>query len=169
MTHSDFNAIQIIDDVISIRRQNKKSIRVNEVRITDEGFINLVTSVRELIESLIVSKGSWKNNNNQYLMTLVTESMKVVKGYKFLSIDDKKRLVMLIIDKIVEKEIASSDMEDEIKNKLLTGIDEVVEPSIELAIRAIKGELKLNQNSVMKILGLVVSAIFICTKKSRTE
>lgn len=165
MTHSEFNAIQIIDDVISIRRQGKKSIKVNEVRITDEGLINLVTAVRELIESLIISKGSWKNNNNQYLMTLVTESMKVVKGYKFLNIDDKKRLLLLIIDKVVEKEIETSDMSDEIKNKLLTGIEEVVEPAIELAIRALKGELKVNQNSVMRILGLIVGAIFICTKK----
>lgn len=169
MTHSDFNAIQIIDDVISVRRQGKRSIKVNEVKITDDGFINLVTAVRELIESLIVSKGSWKNNNNQYLMTLVTESMKVVKGYKFLTIDDKKRLIMLLIDKIVEKEIASSDINEEIKNKLLTGIDEVVEPAIELGIRAIKGELKLNQNSVMTVLGLIVNAIFICTKKPTTE
>ena len=120
MTHSDFNAIQIIDNVISVRRQGKHSIKVNEVRITDDGFVNLVTTVRELIESLIVSKGSWKNNNNQYLMTLVTESMKVVKGYKFLTIDDKKRLIMLIIDKIVEKEIASSDINEEIKN---SGVD----------------------------------------------
>ena len=102
MTHSDFNAIQIINDVISVRRQGKHSIKVNEVKITDEGFINLVTAVRELIESLIVSKGSWKNNNNQYLMTLVTESMKVVKGYKFLSIDDKKRLIMILIEKIAQ-------------------------------------------------------------------
>ena len=169
MTHSDFNAIQIIDDVISVRRQGKRSIKVNEVRITDDGFINLVTAVRELIESLVVSKGSWKNNNNQYLMTLVTESMKVVKGYKFLTIDDKKRLIMLLIDKIVEKEISSSDIDEEIKNKLLTGIEEVVEPAIELAIRAIKGELKLNQNSVMSVLGLIVNAIFICTKKPKTE
>ena len=167
MTHSEFNAIQIIDDVISIRRQGKKSIKVNEVRITDEGLINLVTAVRELIESLIISKGSWKNNNNQYLMTLVTESMKVVKGYKFLNIDDKKRLLLLIIDKVVEKEIETSDMSDEIKNKLLTGIEEVVEPAIELAIRALKGELKVNQNSVMRILGLIVGAIFICTKKQK--
>ena len=165
MTHSEFNAIQLINDVISIRRQGKRSIKVNEVRITDEGLIHLVTAVRELIESLIVSKGSWKDNNNQYLMTLVTESMKVVKGYKFLTIDDKKRLILLIIDKVVEKEIQTSEMNEEIKNKLLTGIDEIVEPAIELAIRAIKGELQVNQNSVMRILGLIVGAIFICTKR----
>ena len=167
MTHSEFNAIQLINDVVEIRRQGKKSIKVNQVRITDEGLINLVTAVRELIESLIASKGSWKNNNNQYLMTLVTESMKVVKGYKFLSIDDKKRLVMVLIDKVVEKEIASSDVEEEIKKKLLTGIEEVVEPAIELGIRAIKGELKLNQNSVMKVLGLIVGAIFMCTSRQQ--
>ena len=167
MTHSEFNAIQLINDVISIRRQGKRSIKVNEVRITDDGLINLVTAVRELIESLIVSKGSWKDNNNQYLMTLVTESMKVVKGYKFLTVDDKKRLILLIINKVVEKEIETSEMNEEIKNKLLTGIDEIVEPAIELAIRAIKGELQVNQNSVMRILGLIVGAIFICTKKQK--
>ena len=169
MTHSEFNAIQLVNDVIEIRRQGKKSIKVQEVRITDEGIINLVTSIRELIDSLVVSKGSWKNNNNQYLMALVTESMRVVKGYKFLSVDDKKRLVMVLIDRVVEKEIATSDIEEDIKEKLLTGIEEVVEPAIELGIRAVKGELKVNQKSVMSVLGLIVSAIFICTKKSETQ
>lgn len=165
MAHSDFNAIQILGDVISIRKQGKRSIKVNEVKVTDEGFINLVTAVRELIESLVRAKGSWKENNNQYLMTLVRESMIIVKGYKFLSIDDKKNLIMAIIDKIVEKEIQSSSLDEEIKKKLLTGIEEVVEPSIELAIRALKGELKMNKNNVMSILSLVVGAIFVCVKK----
>ena len=67
MAQSDFNAIQILGDVISIRKQGKRSIKVNEVKVTDEGFINLVTAVRELIESLVRAKGSWKENNNQYL------------------------------------------------------------------------------------------------------
>ena len=164
---SDFDAIQIMGDIISVRRQGKRSIKVKEVKITDELFVNLVTNVRELIESLVASKGSWKANNNQYLMSLVKEGMVVVKGYKFLSIDDKKRLLMVLIDKIVEKEIETSDLNDEIKNKLLTGIEEVVEPAIELAIRALKGEFKVNQNSVMSILGLVVSALFICTSKKQ--
>lgn len=164
---SDFDAIQIMGDIISVRRQGKRSIKVKEVKITDELFVNLVTNVRELIESLVASKGSWKANNNKYLMSLVKEGMVVVKGYKFLSIDDKKRLLMVLIDKIVEKEIETSDLNDEIKNKLLTGIEEVVEPAIELAIRALKGEFKVNQNSVMSILGLVVSALFICTSKKQ--
>ena len=164
---SDFDAIQIMGDIISVRKQGKRSIKVKEVKITDELFVNLVTNVRELIESLVASKGSWKANNNQYLMALVKEGMVVVKGYKFLSIDDKKRLLMVLIDKIVEKEIETSDLNDEIKNKLLTGIEEVVEPAIELAIRALKGEFKVNQNSVMSILGLVVSALFICTSKKQ--
>lgn len=164
---SEFDAIQIMGDIISVRKQGKRSIKVKEVKITDELFVNLVTTVRELIESLIASKGSWKANNNQYLMSLVKEGMVVVKGYKFLSIDDKKRLIMVLIDKIVEKEIETSDLNDEIKNKLLTGIEEVVEPAIELAIRALKGEFKVNQNSVMSILGLVVSALFICTSKKQ--
>ena len=164
---SDFDAVMVLGDIISVRKQGKNSIKVKEVKITDELFVNLVTAVRELIESLVASKGSWKENNNQYLMTLVKEGMVVVKGYKFLSIDDKKRLLMVLIDKIVEKEIETSDLSDEIKNKLLTGIEEVVEPAIELAIRALKGEFKVNKNSVMSILGLVVSALFICTSKKQ--
>lgn len=164
---SDFDAVMVLGDIISVRKQGKHSIKVKEVKITDELFVNLVTAVRELIESLVASKGSWKANNNQYLMTLVKEGMVVVKGYKFLSIDDKKRLLMVLIDKIVEKEIETSDLSEEIKTKLLTGIEEVVEPAIELAIRALKGEFKVTQNSVMSILGLVVSALFICTSKKQ--
>ena len=49
---SDFDAIQIMGDIISVRKQGKRSIKVKEVRITDELFVNLVTTVRELIESL---------------------------------------------------------------------------------------------------------------------
>lgn len=171
MTDSDFNAIQVIHNVIEVRRKGKKNgeMKIQEIRITDESLINLVTAIRELIESLVVSKGSWKNNNNQYLMTLVTESMKIVKGYKYLSIDDKKNLLMVLIDRVVEKEIETSEIQEDIKEKLLTGIEEIVEPAIELGIRAVKGELKVNKGSVMKILGLVVGAIFICSKKSETQ
>jgi hypothetical protein len=165
--NNSFEAIQILDDIISIRKKSKKSIKVTEVKITDDGFIKLVTSLRELIESLIKSKGSWKNNNNMYLMSVVKEGMTIVKGYKFLSIDDKKNLLMVLIDKIVEKEIESSGLEQDIKVKLLTGIEEIVEPTIELAIRAIKGELN-SKNSIGAILGIVMSAIFMC-RKSKTE
>lgn len=165
MTDSDFNAIQLVDDVISIRKQGKKNLKVNEVRITDESVINLVTALRELIESLIVSQGSWKNNNNQYLMTVVTESMLVVKGYKFLTIDDKKRLLMLLIEKIVEKEIETSTIDGEIKSKLLIGIDEIVEPAIELGIRAMKGELKLNKKTGALVAGHVFTACTKCSGK----
>ena len=88
---SDFDAVMVLGDIISVRKQGKNSIKVKEVKITDELFVNLVTAVRELIESLVASKVA-VGNNNQYLMTLVKEGMVVVKGYKFLSIDDKKRL-----------------------------------------------------------------------------
>ena len=57
----------------------------------------------------------------------------------------------------------------DIKNKLLLGIDEVVEPSIELAIRALKGELKVDETCIMHSLKLVVRMIFICTAKPQTE
>jgi hypothetical protein len=164
MDDNVFDAIQLVGDIISIRKKGKNSLNVKEVKITDKGFINLVTSVRELIESLISSNGSWKDNNNLYLMNIAKESVSIVKGYKYLSIDDKKRLIMLVIDKIIEKEIENSDMNQDIKIKLLTGIEEIVEPTIELAIRAVKGELN-SKNSIGAIIGICLSAIFICTKK----
>ncbi len=169
MSSGDFNAIVLMEDVIAIRKQGKNSIKSKEIKITDDNMIKLVTAIRELIESLILSKGNWKANNNSYLMTLVQESMRFVKGYKHLSIDDKKRLILLVIDKVVEKEIETSEIQEEIKNKLLTGIDEVVEPAIELAIRALKGELKMDENTIIHGLKLVVRLIFICTSKPNAE
>ena len=102
-------------------------------------------------------------------MTLVQESMRFVKGYKHLTIDDKKRLILLIIDKVVQEEISNSEIQEDIKNKLLVGIDEVVEPSIELAIRALKGELKMDENTVIHGLKLLVRLIFVCTSKPNAE
>ena len=169
MSSGDFNAIVLMEDVIASRKQGKNSIKSKEIKITDDNMIKLVTAIRELIESLILSKGNWKANNNSYLMTLVQESMRFVKGYKHLSIDDKKRLILLVIDKVVEKEIETSEIQEEIKNKLLTGIDEVVEPAIELAIRALKGELKMDENTIIHGLKLVVRLIFICTSKPNAE
>lgn len=169
MSSGDFNAIMVIEDVISIRKQGKHSIKSKEVRITDDNMIKLVTAVRELVESLILSKGNWKANNNSYVMTLVQESMRFVKGYKHLTIDDKKRLILLIIDKVVEEEISNSEIQEDIKNKLLVGIDEVVEPTIELAIRALKGELKMDENTVIHGLKLLVRLIFVCTSKPNAE
>jgi hypothetical protein len=169
MSSGDFNAIMVIEDVIAIRKQGKHSIKSKEVRITDDNMIKLVTAIRELVESLILSKGNWKANNNSYVMTLVQESMRFVKGYKHLTIDDKKRLILLIIDKVVEEEISNSEIQEDIKNKLLVGIDEVVEPTIELAIRALKGELKMDENTVIHGLKLLVRLIFVCTSKPNAE
>jgi len=170
MSSSDFNAIVLMEDVIAIRKKGKNStIKSKEIKITDDNMIKLVTAIRELVESLILSKGSWKANNNSFLMTLVQESMRFVKSYKHLSIDDKKRLLLLVIDKVVEQEIKTSEIQEDIKNKLLTGIDEVVEPSIELAIRALKGELKLDENTIIHGLKLIVRLIFVCTSKPNAE
>jgi hypothetical protein len=170
MSSSDFNAIVLTEDVIAIRKKGKNStIKSKEIKITDDKMIKLVTAIRELVESLILSKGSWKANNNSFLMTLVQESMRFVKSYKHLSIDDKKRLLLLVIDKVVEQEIKTSEIQEDIKNKLLTGIDEVVEPSIELAIRALKGELKLDENTIIHGLKLIVRLIFVCTSKPNAE
>ena len=80
----NFNAIMLIDDVIAVRKQGKNSIKSKEVKITDANLIDLVTAIRELIESLILAKGNWKENNNSYLMTLVQEGMRFVKGFKFI-------------------------------------------------------------------------------------
>ena len=94
MSSSDFNAIVLMEDVIAIRKKGKNStIKSKEIKITDDNMIKLVTAIRELVESLILSNGSWKANNNSFLMTLVQESMRFVKSYKHLSIDDKKRLL----------------------------------------------------------------------------
>ena len=170
MSSSDFNAIVLTEDVIAIRKKGKNStIKSKEIKITDDKMIKLVTAIRELVESLILSKGSWKANNNSFLMTLVQESMRFVKSYKHLSIDDKKRLLLLVIDKVVEQEIKTSEIQEDIKNKLLTGIDEVVEPSIELAIRALKGELKLDENTIIHGLKLIVRLIFVCTSRPNAE
>tara|TARA_B100000795_G_scaffold261036_1_gene237452 strand:- start:3531 stop:4034 length:504 start_codon:yes stop_codon:yes gene_type:complete len=167
MDNTTFESIQLLGDIISIRKNGKNSLKVTEVKITDKGFIKLVTSLRELIDSLVNSNGSWKDNNNMYLMMVIKESMTVVKGYKFLNIDDKKKLLMVLIDKIVEKEIESSGLDQDIKIKLLTGIEDIVEPTIELAIRAIKGELN-SKNSLGAILGILLNAVFMC-RKSKTE
>ena len=169
MSSSDFNAIILMEDIIAIRKKGKNSIISKEIKITDDNMIQLVSAIRELIESLIVSEGSWKANNNSFLMSLIQESMRFVKGYKHLTIDDKKRLILLVIDKVVEKEIETSDIQEDIKNKLLTGIEEVVEPSIELAIRALKGELKMDENTIIHGLKLLVRLLFICNKKSKAE
>ena len=169
MSGSDFNAIMLIDDVISVRKQGKHSIKSKEIRMTDSNVMNLVTSVRELVDSVVLSKGSWKASNNSHLMSLIQEGMRFVKSYKHLTIDDKKRLLLLLIDKVVQQEIENSTMDEEIKNKLLLGIDEVVEPSIELAIRALKGELKVDETCIMHSLKLVVRMIFICTAKPQNE
>jgi hypothetical protein len=164
MSENVFNAIMLIDDIISIRKQGKNSIKSKEIRITDDLLIELVTSIRELMESLILAKGSWKENNNSHLITLIQQSMKFVKGYKHLTIDDKKKLLLLIIDKVVQKEIETSTLQEGIKEKILTGIDEVVEPAIELAIRALNGELKIDETCIMNGLKLLVRMIFICSR-----
>lgn len=155
MDNTEIEVIQITGDTISIRRKRKKNLKVNEFKINDSILDNLRTCIRELIDSIILS-GNWIKNDNVYLINLVKECIVILNKFKFLILEDKKKLILSIIQNIFKKELEKvENTTEEIKNKLLVGIDEIIEPSLELAIRTLNGELKINKNCILNFLNLL--------------
>ena len=153
MDKIDSEIIKVRNDIVSIRKRKKNKEKVNEIKITDDLLTPLTLLIKELIESINVLNGDWIANDNVYLVNIIRECIKILNKYKYLIIEDKKKLILIIIKKIFDKELKKTDeVSNEIKNKLLQGIDEIIEPSLELAIRTLNGEIGVNKNCLLGII-----------------
>jgi len=143
------------DGIIVIKKVKKKRKRkqkkTKNLDLADKALSGLYSAVRDVISHLIIRKGNWVGIN---IMRLVKEVIELAEGYKHISGKEKKNLVMLVLKEIFTNEIAEADLSANIKGLIMGGIELVIEPALEMAVYAAKGNIKINKQ---KLLGILLS------------
>ena len=78
----NFEKIKVIDDTIHIRKQKKDAVKSREINLDSDSVINLVSSLRDLIETLITNNGDWKITDNINMILVVKEVNFTLKNFK---------------------------------------------------------------------------------------
>ena len=139
----NFETIKVINETIHIRKQQRNSVKSKEINLDSDSVINLVSALRDLVETLITNKGDWTITENINMITVVRETIVTLKKFKKLDFISKKNLVMSLVKLIVNRELKDRNIDEVIKATILKGIDEVLDPAIEVGIMSITGELNV--------------------------
>jgi len=139
----NFETIKVINETIHIRKQQRNSVKSKEINLDSDSVINLVSALRDLVETLITNKGDWTITENINIITVVRETIVTLKKFKKLDFISKKNLVMSLVKLIVNRELKDRNIDEVIKATILKGIDEVLDPAIEVGIMSITGELNV--------------------------
>jgi hypothetical protein len=59
---------------------------------------------------------------------------------------------MLVLKEIFTKELAEADLDTSVKDMIMNGIELVIEPALEMAVYAAKGNIKINKKKLLNIL-----------------
>ena len=96
-------------------------------------------------------EGTWESNVHTNVMLLVKELIEFTESYKFLRGKDKKLLAMLLLKEIFRKELVLSDLDESKKSVIMAGINHVIDPALEIALYAAKGNIKLNKKTLWNV------------------
>ena len=77
------------------------------------------------------------------MIIVVRETIVTLKKFKKLDFISKKNLVMSLVKLIVNRELKDRNIDEVIKAAILKGIDEVLDPAIEVGIMSMTGELNV--------------------------
>ena len=136
--------VSINDNGQIVVKQLKRGTTVEkQVDLDSKTVTGIYSAIRNLIAQLIISNGKWVGKVQKGVMLLVKELIEFSEGYKNLAGADKKALVMLVLNEIFNKELDESELDDTVKALILQGIDIVVEPALEIALYAAKGNINL--------------------------
>ena len=130
--------------------KNNKTVEAT-LDLEDEVLTGIYSAIRDLMANLIISKGKWESKANRSVMRLVKELIEFAEGYKYIAGKDKKELAMLIINEIFTKELDESELDENIKQLIKSGIGYVIEPALEIAVFAAKGNIKINKKKLKKL------------------
>ena len=119
---------------------------------SDKIIGGIYSTTRNLVAHLIVSKGNWNKNVHTIVMPLVKELVEFAQGYKYLAGRDKRTLVITLVTEIITKELQEAEVDNGIKELILTGVGMVLEPAVDLAVFAASGKIKLNKKKMKKVL-----------------
>ena len=146
---SDFN---LDNNAISLKTISKKTEKIRKISLNDPQLSNFMTAVKELINSLQSNNCDWKANDNFLLMNVIQHGVVFTKKLKKMKSDKKKQLVLSLILNILDTEVKKNEDLLELKEKIVEGIETVVEPAIELAMMTQNNEFKIPKNFMLNLL-----------------
>ena len=145
---SDFN----IDlENINLKTITKKGEIIKKISLKDPQLQSLIQSITKLFESLRENKCDWKANDNFLLMDIVHYGLIFTRKMKKMPSENKKKLILSLLFNILENEVQKSDELQELKEKIIDGIEIVVEPALDLAMMTQNNEFKIPRNFILNL------------------
>lgn len=139
---------ELLENVIKIKNTKKTesaNYQIKEIKMDSLDITEIKDLVSELIQALKENGVDWKGNDNMLVFNLVKKMVSFVRKFKRMNYDNKKNLCIKVLDKLFESEIQKLDLDNEIKKLILTGVDIVVEPVLDLAIMTLEKQIKLKE------------------------
>lgn len=139
---------ELLENVIKVKNTKKtesSKYRITEVKMDSLDINQIKESVSELINALKDNGVDWKSNDNLLVFNLVKKVVSFVRKFKKIDYDNKKSLALKVLDKLFESEIQKLNLNDEVKTLIMTGVDIVVEPALDLALMTLEKQLKLKE------------------------
>ena len=139
---------ELLENVIKVKNTKKtesSKYRITEVKMDYLDINQIKESVSELINALKDNGVDWKSNDNLLVFNLVKKVVSFVRKFKKIDYDNKKSLALKVLDKLFESEIQKLNLNDEVKTLIMTGVDIVVEPALDLALMTLEKQLKLKE------------------------
>jgi hypothetical protein len=131
--------------------KGKKEI-IKKIALDDPKLNNFMTAVKDLFNSLRDNKCDWKVNDNFLLMNIIQHGLTFTKKLKKMNSENKKKLILSLILNVLENECKKNEDLIDIKEKIVDGIETVVEPALELAMMTQNNEFKIPKNFVLSLL-----------------
>ena len=139
---------ELLENVIKVKNTKKtesSKYRITEVKMDYLDINQIKESDSELINALKDNGVDWKSNDNLLVFNLVKKGVSFVRKFKKIDYDNKKSLALKVLDKLFESEIQKLNLNDEVKTLIMTGVDIVVEPALDLALMTLEKQLKLKE------------------------
>jgi len=145
------------DFELNVSHLNLKSLKgkkeiIKKIALNDPKLNNFMTAVKDLFNSLRDNKCDWKVNDNFLLMNIIQHGLTFTKKLKKMNSEKKKKLILSLILNVLETECKKNEDLIDIKEKIVDGIETVVEPALELAMMTQNNEFKIPKNFVLSLL-----------------
>ena len=141
-------SLEVNDGAINIVENAEKKV-VNKIDISDPAISGLYEATKAFITIMIENEGKTGINNLE-LSLLIKEVLEFAQSYKTLTGEKKKELVITLLRHIVQKEVSGSQLNETLKTLILSSVDNIIDPAIELAIYVAKGNIKINKKALKK-------------------
>ena len=137
---------------INLKSLKGRTEKIKQIALNDPKLNNFMTSVKNLFNSLRDNNCDWKVNDNFLLMNIIQYGLTFTKKLKKMNSDKKKKLILSLILNVLENECKKNEDLIDIKEKIVDGIETVVEPALELAMMTQNNEFKIPKNFVLNLL-----------------